>query len=191
MLDTGSIGNSDYYLYVIARTDTGVVDIICSLAAPSVGPVMPTDYDFFRAIGWFKRAGGIIVAFFTYETEGGGLDYYWDDPPQDVNLSNTLSTTARTDTLSVPTDFSTIVSVNVYILDGTTAYAYISNPDVTDEAASLGDGLAFPRVYVASQGSPSKQRIRTSATGQIRARGSISTLNTYAVTTLSFEWSRR
>ena len=59
-LDTGVVGNSDYYIWLIARSDTGVVDVLFSLS--STAPTMPTGYDFKRLIGWFKRVGGTIVA---------------------------------------------------------------------------------------------------------------------------------
>jgi hypothetical protein len=77
-LDTGSIGNSDYYIWLIQRSDTGVVDVLYSLS--SSAPTMPTNYDYKRLIGWFKRVGATIVAFHTYETEGGGILMNWDAP---------------------------------------------------------------------------------------------------------------
>jgi hypothetical protein len=84
-LDTGAVGNSDYYIWLIKRSDTGVVDALYSLS--STAPTMPTNYDYKRLIGWFKRVGGTIVAFHTYETEGGGIEVSWDVPTLDVNLA--------------------------------------------------------------------------------------------------------
>ncbi|MGH9910688.1 MAG: hypothetical protein ACRD32_08605, partial [Nitrososphaerales archaeon] len=71
-LDTGSIGNSDYYIWLIMRPDTSVVDVLFSLS--STAPTMPTNYTFKRLIGWFKRTGAAITAFKTYELSGGGLE---------------------------------------------------------------------------------------------------------------------
>lgn len=49
-LDTGTVANgSTYYLYVIKRTDTGVVDVLFSLSGSS--PTMPANYDKKRLIG--------------------------------------------------------------------------------------------------------------------------------------------
>lgn len=42
-LDTGSIGNGTYYLWLIQRSDTGVVDLLTSRSATS--PTMPANYD--------------------------------------------------------------------------------------------------------------------------------------------------
>jgi hypothetical protein len=99
-LDTGAIGNSDYYIWLIKRVDTQVVDALFSLS--STAPTMPANYTLKRLIGWFKRVGGTIVAFHTYETEGGGLEMNWDVPTLDVNILNTLTTARRTDAIKVP-----------------------------------------------------------------------------------------
>jgi hypothetical protein len=58
-LDTGAVGNSDYYIWAIKRVDTQVTDILYSLS--STAPTMPANYTLKRLIGWFKRSGGTIV----------------------------------------------------------------------------------------------------------------------------------
>jgi hypothetical protein len=113
-LDTGSIGNSDYYIWLIKRVDTQVVDVLFSLS--STAPTMPSNYTLKRLIGWFKRVGATIVAFHTYETEGGGLEMNWDVPTVDVDLANTLTTARRTDAPKVPLNFSTIAQIRMTIL---------------------------------------------------------------------------
>ena len=60
-LDTGSIGNNTYHLWLIRRPDTGVVDVLFSLSASS--PTMPANYTQKRRIGSIIRSGGAIVAF--------------------------------------------------------------------------------------------------------------------------------
>lgn len=52
-LDTGSVGNNTYYVWLIKRTDTGVVDVLFSLS--STAPTMPTNYTAKRLIGSFAR----------------------------------------------------------------------------------------------------------------------------------------
>lgn len=52
-LDTGSVGNNTYYIWLIQRSDTGVVDALYSLS--STAPTMPTNYDRKRLIGSFAR----------------------------------------------------------------------------------------------------------------------------------------
>lgn len=193
-LDTGAVGNNDYYLWVIARSDTGVTDYLCSLS--STAPTMPAAgaYDFKRLIGWVKRSGGLIVLFHTYETEGGGLEFSWDSPTLDVDLANTLTTARRTDAVKVPLNFSVMAILNVEMRDVASAFlAWVYCPDRTDLAPSV---TVAP---LANQGQPgvsssaliSQMFIRTSATGTIAARADLATVDNYRVSTLGFTWARR
>jgi hypothetical protein len=60
-LDTGSIANTTYHVFLIQRSDTGVVDALFSASATS--PTMPTNYDRKRRIGSIIRSGATILAF--------------------------------------------------------------------------------------------------------------------------------
>jgi len=193
-LDTGAIGNSDYYIWAIARSDTGVVDYLFSLS--STAPTMPANYNYKRLIGWFKRVGATIVAFKTYETEGGGIEFNWVTPTLDVNLANTLTTARRTDAVKTPLNFSTIAQLRISVYDSAAAFAAIfCCPDETDVAP---DTTTAPLVSgyqsSATAGAGSLMReytIRTSAAGLVAARASLSTVDQYKVLTLGFTWARR
>lgn len=189
-LDTGAVGNSDYYIWAIARSDTGVVDVLFSLSATA--PTMPANYDYKRLIGWFKRSGGTIVAFKTYETAGGGLEFKWNVPTLDVDLAATLTTSRRTDAAKVPLNFSTEALLRVAVFDATTVpYTNICCPDETDAAI---DGAAAPlQNFAATTGfaASGDLRVRTSAAGLVAARSSVATVDTYRFVTLGFVWSRR
>jgi hypothetical protein len=52
-LDTGSVGNNVYYVWLIRRPDTGVVDVLFSLS--NTAPTMPTNYTQKEIIGSFSR----------------------------------------------------------------------------------------------------------------------------------------
>ena len=190
-LDTGVIGNSGYYIWLIARSDTGVVDALFSLS--STAPTMPTNYDFKRLIGWIERVAGTIVAFTTYETEGGGLELLWSVPTLDVNLSSTLGTARRTDAVKVPLNFSVIAHINVYVSDASGGYViWICCPDQTDAAPSASAAPLNNIESADAAGSQGAQmKIRTSATGTIAARSTLATVDTYLVSTMGFEWARR
>ena len=192
-LDTGSIGNSDYYIWLIMRSDTGVVDALYSLSPTA--PTMPASYDYKRRIGWFKRVGGSIVLFHTYELSGGGLELLWDSPTLDINLANTLTTTRRTDAVKVPLDLSTVAILNINPSDsGSGHITYIYCPDLTDLAPSTTAAplMTFNATAVAiSNATGGCLRVRTSATGTIAARSNLATVDLYAVSTLGFEWARR
>lgn len=187
-LDTGAIGNNDYYLWQIARSDTGVVDYLFSLS--STAPTMPASYNFKRLIGWFRRTAGAIVAFHTYEMEGGGLQFTWDTPPTDVSLANTLTTTARLDTLSVPANFSVVALITMILADGAAGTdAVVTCPDMADIAAN-GGSLA-QRSQVAGVAIYIYGPLRTSATGQVRSKSGVATMDSYTIRTNGFTWARR
>lgn len=60
-LDTGSIADTTYHVWLIQRSDTGVVDALFSASATS--PTMPTNYDRKRRIGGIKRESSAILGF--------------------------------------------------------------------------------------------------------------------------------
>ena len=61
MLDTGAVGNNTYHIWLIKRSDTGVVDVLASLSASS--PTMPANYDYKRYLWPITRSGGSNVQF--------------------------------------------------------------------------------------------------------------------------------
>ena len=188
-LDTGSVGNNGYYVWLIMRTDLTAVDILYSLS--STAPTMPANYTFKRLIGWFLRSGGALVEFVTYELTGGGLEFLWKVPTLDINLAATLTTSRRTDALKVPLNISTIANINVALADVTNPTAWICCPDQTDAAPSVTAAPLNSIMSQASAGVYVNMKVRTSAAGLIAARAITATVDLYAVSTLSFEWSRR
>lgn len=190
-LDTGSVADSDYYIWLIYRSDTAVSDILFSLSATS--PTMPTNYNFKRLIGWFKRASATIVPFHVYQTAGGGLELTWDSPTLDIDLSNTLTTSRRTDAVKVPLNFSTTAHLNVLMGDSSAGFiAWVYCPDQTDLAPSLTAAPLGNVIEVTTAVGPVYQIfVRTSAAGLIAARANLATVDTYKVATVGFRWSRR
>jgi hypothetical protein len=63
-LDTGSIADTTYHVWLIRRPDTGVVDVLFSASATA--PTMPADYTQNRRIGSIIRTGGAIVPFLQF-----------------------------------------------------------------------------------------------------------------------------
>lgn len=186
-LDTGAIANADYYIWRIARSDTGVVDALYSLS--STAPTMPASYDFKRKVGWIKRVGATIVAYHTYETEGGGIEMTWDSPTVDVNLSNTLTTSRRTDAAKVPLTFSVVAKLWAGMGDNTAnATAVVYCPDQSDiNPALVSDNLTCATTAIEEV----QVYVRTSAAGLVASRGSIATVDVYQLTTIGFNWARR
>lgn len=189
----GSIGNNEFYIWIIGRSATGVTDYLFSLS--STAPTMPTaggTFDYRRLIGWFKKVAGVIVAFKTYETEGGGIEHLWAAPTLDINELGTLTTARMLRTVKVPQNFSVLAKLNYVFYDATTASNnIIYSPDQADlvpstTLTSLGTALAT----VAAQGAGNTE-VRTSSTGQVAARSTLAVLDEYRVSTLGFRWARR
>lgn len=188
-LDTGAIGNSDYYIWAIARSDTGVTDYLFSLS--STAPTMPANYDFKRLIGWFKRVGGVIVLFHTYETEGGGLEFLWTTPTLDIDLSNTLTTSRRTDAVKVPLNFSVVANLNIAVNDAVAPQVLVYCPDQSDLVPSTTAAPLSTHFSQAANTAGGNHLIRTSAVGLIAARSLVATTSVYKVSTMGFTWARR
>jgi hypothetical protein len=92
-LDTGArASNQFYYLWVIRRSDTGVVDGLFSLSATS--PTMPANYDAKQRIGWVRTDGSSnIREFFQSVAEPDLISYV--TPIFDVNAANLGNTAGR------------------------------------------------------------------------------------------------
>jgi hypothetical protein len=189
-LDTGSVANSNYYVWLIKRLDTGVVDVLFSLS--STAPTMPTDYTIKRLIGWIKRSSGAIVGFHAYETAGGGLNYLWDSPTLDLDLSaGQISTTATTIALKVPLHFSVEALFNMIWSDASASeYVYLSCPDQTDLLPSTTAAPLFNYRTFSTGVAGVWAKCRTSSIGQIRIRGS-AVIDVFRAVTTEFTWSRK
>lgn len=92
-LDTGAIANATYHVWLIQRSDTGVVDALFSTSASA--PTMPTNYDRKRRIGSIVRASAAIRAFFQSVNK-----FMWTTPVSD--RSSTAAVAPGLLTLTVP-----------------------------------------------------------------------------------------
>jgi len=157
----------------------------------ATAPTMPADYNYKRLIGWFKRASSAIIAFKTYETDGGGIEFAWVTPPRDVNLTTTLGTTRRTDALSVPAAFSVRAHLRAMASTSASGSAVVlCCPDETTAAPSVTN-TPLATLYVASATQVIEQvSVRTSSDGKVASRAS-GTVDLYVIVTLGFEWGRR
>jgi len=188
-LDTGSVATSTwYYVWLIRRSDTGVVDALFSTSATS--PTMPANYDAKRLLGSIKTDGSSnILAFTAYETAGSGVDVLWSSPPLDINLANTLTTTRRTDTLSVPPAYSVEAKINVAATDATGGFVWIYCPDQSDLTPGTS-AAPLASIPAESSWSTATMAVRTTS-GTVASRSSVASVDAYRVATLGWSWSRR
>jgi hypothetical protein len=195
MLDTGAVGNSDYYIWAIARSDTGVTDYLSSLS--STAPTMPANYDYKRLIGWFRRIAGVNTLMDVNETEGGGVDVTWiasvlDLTDNNPDLSEILAT------LSVPVGFSVIANIQGILTNAAGVIApnaRFYDPAQNDETPSatlmdlpnVSTGAGFARTHA------SRLNIRTNTSAQVgyKISNASSADITLYIRTLGFRWARR
>lgn len=170
-LDTGSIANGFYYVWLIRRSDTGVVDALFSLSATS--PTMPAKYDQKRRIGTIWRESAAIRPFlqiddrFVYSTQV--VAAYTN-----TNLPTTKTTVAP---IGSPTGLRTIALINARGSRGTGSLGVsIWCPDLATPTTVLGSDAAGSGANEingvatnsgVSVGVGSNLQVVTDATGQI------------------------
>lgn len=161
-LDTGVIANTTYHVWLIMRSDTGVVDALFSTSASS--PTMPSNYDYKRRIGSIVRTGGAIKAF----TQRG--DYFeWVSLAADVSANNP-GTSAVTATLTVPTGIVVNAQMTVTGANGTTNFfGLVSSLTTTDQTPAKNLSNFSGDASASNAGSTSVQAF-TNTSGQIRYR---------------------
>lgn len=139
-LDTGAEAASTLYaVWLIKRSDTGVVDALFSTSFTS--PTMPPNYDRRRLIGAiYNDAASAIVAF----TQVGDYFRYTGDVIQDVLDSTITAASFETATLSVPPSCLAHVYVD---LDNATETAtqgrvYVRTAGAADDAGQVAEAWA-------------------------------------------------
>jgi hypothetical protein len=189
-LDTGSIADGHYHVWLIMRSDTGVVDALFSTSASA--PTMPANYDYKRRIGAIIRNSSAIRPF----TQNG--DQFLLTTEVTDRSSTTLSSSWALLTITVPagirvnpllsgfTQQNAAGLVGTELADGDQAstptaivyaaatafasdYTYWANPFLVTDTSSR---IRF-RVYAIS-GSPSL------TSHSIRSRGWIDTRGRFA-----------
>ncbi|QOG20470.1 hypothetical protein [Bradyrhizobium sp. SEMIA] len=178
-LDTGAIANSTWYhVWLIQRSDTGIVDVLISLSATA--PTMPTSYDRKRRIGAMKTNGSAQWIKFVQN----GDDFTWDAPVSDVSATNP-GTAAVTRTVSVPTGVKMEAKLSVagagLAGDPGPGAIYISDLAIADNAPAIA-AFCTLSVYTPNSGAAIGQlaapvRVMTNTSAQIRSRCQISNAN--------------
>lgn len=145
-LDTGAVANNTTYrMYLIRRSDTGVVDAIFSAQLDeATGPTMPTSYDDYAGLGVYVRTDGSAnIRNGTWVGDGSNPFFRYDAAIVDVNDNTITSNTAETATLSIPPDtlahIRIKVSSNTANLPVSALVRPIGASDVTVDGASVSD----------------------------------------------------
>jgi hypothetical protein len=177
-LDTGSIADYTYAVWLIKRVDTNVVDVVFSTNATS--PAMPTGYTKKRRIGSILRESSAIVAF----TQTGNL--FMRAPVQAFTATN-VGTAAVQRQLLVPVGIK-VQSISAFYTENSAAAegVYISDLAMTDLAPDSGVAMNLysPAVAVAAVG---VLTIVTNTSGYVRSRHKLgNAATTFAATSLGW-----
>jgi hypothetical protein len=163
-LDTGAKANSTWYhLWLIQRSDTGVVDALFSTS--TTAPTMPANYDRKRRLGAVVTDGSGNLRAFVQQ----GDTFWWATPIQDVNATNP-GTSATSRTLTTPLGVATeaILAVNLNIATLGT-YLYVSPLALTDATPSASVFTVHNATVNQGQ-SQTETRVLTNTSSAIRTR---------------------
>jgi hypothetical protein len=162
-LDTGSIANTTYHVFLIQRSDTGVVDALFSTSATA--PTMPANYDRKRRIGSIMRASAAIRPF----KQRGDTFLHSNGIVGDV-AAQTQDNTRTLRTLSVPLGIQVTALLVATASHGTLVNRLLrlSSPDELDEAP--GNYAQFV-TQVAGQMVGAEASILTDTSARIATRG--------------------
>lgn len=174
-LDTGAIADTTYHVWLIKRSDTGVVDALFSTSASA--PTMPTNYDYRRRIGSIVRTGGAIKAF----VQAGDL-FQWTVATEDYDTTNP-GTNAITQTLTLPTGLNVeaLINASARLSSANSLTALFTDLAITDTAPSFetaSTGQLSVQGSTATDVASGQLRIRVNTSAQIRARLSFSDAGT-------------
>lgn len=171
-LDTGTVANSTWYhVYLIQRTDTGVVDVLFSTSATA--PTMPANYTKKRRIGSFKTNASAQILAFTQR----GDEFLWSTATNDLANVSIGSTSAVLQALNIPLGVKVNPIAEASIFAVSTGAFLISSPDAADVAPVLngvGIQVASSTYTVVSTGITA----RSNTSSQVRLRATHTTTST-------------
>lgn len=166
-LDTGSIANATYHVWIIKRSDTGVVDVLFSASAST--PTMPANYDYKRRIGSIIRESGAIVGFIQ---DG---DTFTRKIQIRSSIVTNQATTAVLITLNIPTGviLGAMITASMYDTTSTAQVDWlITDPALTDSAPT--NALLSMYTIPVVSGSPAfsfvSMNCLTNTSAQVRSR---------------------
>ena len=177
-LDTGSIAASTWYhVFVIKRTDTGVVDILISTSVSS--PTLPTNYTLSRRIGSMKTDGSKNWTLFVQV----GDEFLWSVATLDIN-NVALGTTVTAAGLNVPPGVQVIARMRGVFANATLGTrCLISSPDEASTAGgSLVSGDWTQNIIVSNQSHAFTIDVRTNTSQQVNTVASNASTALVAVT---------
>ena len=123
-MDTGTVSTSTLYaVWVIKRSDTGVVDALFSTSFSS--PTMPTNYDYKRLLGWVLTDGSANIIQFLQLGNGSVVQIEFTARQQIATGLSQTSLTAQAVNAIFPTAGMTVLGIQ-YGGIGNTSWSYFA-----------------------------------------------------------------
>lgn len=139
MRDTGSLTSGWWYIFLIRRSDTGVVDVLASLSATS--PTMPANYDQKRRIGAVYWNSATIVPF-----KQNNDQFLWDGADNEGSTSNPgTSAVIKSLTTALPL-INILADITVIVSDTTPAAqtaVLVTSPLQSDNTPSAAGSVSL------------------------------------------------
>ena len=178
-LDTGTVSATAwYYVWLIRRSDTGVVDALFSLSATA--PTMPANYDMKRRIGAVRRSAGNLLAFRQIDDR-----FLFTIPVTDANTL-TLTSNVRTNvTLTCPPNMVAMFRAYGYAISPSTTGVLLQPTAETAAAINYGTTpLMSAYSEVTNEGTAGEYEVDVDANSQIGVTMDAATTNSrFSVTT--------
>lgn len=167
-----------YHVWLIRRSDTGVVDALFSESATA--PTMPTNYDQKRRIGAVLTDVSANIISFSQN----GDEFRWKDRRRDVSAAPGV-TTGVLATMSTPLGIQVAGVFLFSVFRAAATQHVITSPDETDTVPSV----SFHDLETQTSGTEHNQtRLmqRTNTSSQIRHRSSVTTMTQFFIDTLGW-----
>jgi hypothetical protein len=163
-LDTGTVTDATYHVWMIQRPDTGVVDVLFSQSATD--PTMPTAYTKKRRIGSIIRKSGAILGFVQHKDL-----FLLTVPVYDHNVTNP-GTSASLRALTTPVGIKTLAQLQVLVGGYTGGYprVSISNPDIPDASVTQANAVGLQPASSAGTYLLNSVSVLTDLSAQVRSR---------------------
>ena len=162
-----------YHVFVIKRTDTGVVDAYFDTSASAAN--IPSPYTWFRRVGSVKTDGSSNLIAFTQD----GDDFMWQTPV--VDLSAGGSATAVSLTVSTPLGVRT-KGLFQLLCSGGGVLGYVSDLANVDLAPSITVSPLAQLGNATTTGTGGLVPVHTNTSSQIRYRNSSASGTFYLAT---------
>ena len=134
-MDTANVSASTLYaVWVIKRSDTGVVDALFSTSFSS--PTMPTNYDYKRLLGWVLTDGSSNILGFRQHGDGRIVEFWYTARQSIASGLSQTSLTAQDVSAVFPTAGMTVLGVYLGGTSVTSAIVWSTGYDTTNVLAN-------------------------------------------------------